>query len=92
VNGNLDGMMCWILSKTHVYRSILSTREDYCAWIGAQSTASVLLKARCNHVRSCTNPNIKVSIDRVRRLTIDALDWSKNVIRYMEQRKKGIQY
>jgi hypothetical protein len=47
--------MRWVLSETHAFKSVLSIREDYCAWIDARSTASVLLKAECNHVRACTN-------------------------------------
>jgi hypothetical protein len=35
VDGDLEGMIQWILSETRTYRSVLSTKEDYCAWIGA---------------------------------------------------------
>jgi hypothetical protein len=33
--GDLEGLMRWILSKTHAYKSVLLARENYCAWIGA---------------------------------------------------------
>jgi hypothetical protein len=41
--------MRWVLSETRAYKSVLSTREDYFARLGARST-SVLLKAGCNHL------------------------------------------
>jgi hypothetical protein len=63
VNGDLEGMMRWILSETRAYKSILSAREDYCAWIDARNTASVLLKARCNLVKTCTDPDFKISTE-----------------------------
>jgi hypothetical protein len=72
--------MRWVLSETRAFKSVLSAREDCCAWIGARSTASVLLKARCNHVRACTYPNFKVSADHVRRSTVEALEWSKKFL------------
>jgi hypothetical protein len=59
VDGDLEGMIQWILSETRTYRSVFSTKEDYCAWIGTRSTASILLKAGCSHVRSCTDPDFK---------------------------------
>jgi hypothetical protein len=37
----------------------------------------VLLKAGCNHVKVCTDPDFRVSTDHVRRSTIQASEWSK---------------
>jgi hypothetical protein len=34
-DGDLEGMMQWILSETRAYKGVLSTREDYYTWIGA---------------------------------------------------------
>jgi hypothetical protein len=79
-DGGLEGIMCWILSETHVYKDVLSTREDYCAWIGTRSTTSVLLKAGCNHVRTCMEPNFKVSTDNVQRSIVEASEWSKKLL------------
>lgn len=72
--------MRWILSEIRAYKEVLSTREDYCAWIGARSTASVLLKAGCHHVKACTEPNFKVSANSVRRSTAEASEWSKKFL------------
>jgi hypothetical protein len=44
-DGDLEGLMRWVLSETRAFKSVLSSREDYCPWIGARSTDSVLLKA-----------------------------------------------
>jgi hypothetical protein len=77
---DLEGLIRWVLNETRAFKGILSAREDYCAWIGARSTASVLLKARCKHVKTCTNPNFKVSVDDVRRSTVEALEWSKKFL------------
>jgi hypothetical protein len=76
--GDLEGLMRWLLNETRAFKSVLSAQEDYCAWIGAQSTASVFLKARCNHLMVWTDPNFRVSLDHIRRSTIEALKWSKN--------------
>jgi hypothetical protein len=34
-DGDTVGIMQWILTEIRAYKSILSTREDYYAWIGA---------------------------------------------------------
>lgn len=78
--GDLEGLMRWILSEIRAYKEVLSTREDYCAWIGARSTASVLLKAGCHHVKACTEPNFEVSANSVRRSTAEASEWSKKFL------------
>jgi hypothetical protein len=77
---NLEGMMCWILSETRAYKGVLSTRDDYYAWIGTRSTTSVLLKAGCNHVRTCTEPNFKVSANNVQSSIVEAPEWSKKLL------------
>jgi hypothetical protein len=45
---DLQGLMRWVLSETRAFKGVLSAREDYCAWIRARSTASVLLKSGAN--------------------------------------------
>jgi hypothetical protein len=79
--------MRWVLSETRAFKGVLSAQEDYCAWIGARSTASVLLKARCKHMRACTDLDFKVSADHVRRSTAKTLEWSKKVL--SETGKRG---
>jgi hypothetical protein len=69
--------MRWILSEIHAYKNILSTREDYYTWIGAQSTL-VLPKVGCGHMKICTDPDFKVSVDSVRRSTVEASQWGKS--------------
>jgi hypothetical protein len=57
--------MWWVLSETHAYKSVLSAREDYCAWICDQSTALVLLKVGCNHLKICIDHDFRVSADSI---------------------------
>jgi hypothetical protein len=45
-----------------------------------QSTASVLLKPRCNHVRTCTERDFKDSTDNVQRSVVKASEWSKKFL------------
>lgn len=71
-------MMRWVFSKICMYKRVLSTLEDYCTWIGAQSTALVLLKVNCQHVKACTDPDFEVSVDNVKRSAIDASEWGKS--------------
>lgn len=79
-DGDLEGMMRWILSETCAYKCVLSSWEDYCSWISTWSTDSILLRARCNHVRTCPHPDFRVSADNVRRSTIKASVWSKKFL------------
>jgi hypothetical protein len=72
--------MRWVLSETRAFKGVLSAREDYCAWTGTRSTDSFLLKAGCNHVRACTDPDFRVSTNHVRRSTVEASEWSKNFL------------
>ena len=74
---DLEGLMRWVLSETHEFKGVLSAREDYCAWIDARSTVSILLKVGYKHVKACTDPDFKVSADNVQRSTVEALEWSK---------------
>jgi hypothetical protein len=38
--------MRWVFSETRAYKRVLSAREDYCAWIGAQSAALVFAEGQ----------------------------------------------
>ncbi|KAL5647158.1 hypothetical protein ACJX0J_041513, partial [Zea mays] len=78
--GDLEGLMRWILSEIHAYKNVLSTREDYCAWIGARSTASILLKVGCQHIKACSEPDFEVSAENVRRLTAEASEWGRKFL------------
>jgi hypothetical protein len=72
--------MRWVLSETRAYKIVLSAQEYYCAWIGARSTASVLLKVGCNHLKVCTDPDFRVSADHVRISTNEASKWTKKFL------------
>jgi hypothetical protein len=79
-DGDLEGLMSWVLSETRAFKGVLSAQEDYCAWIDARSTTSVLLKTGCKHVSACTDLDFKISADHVRRSTAKTLEWSKKVL------------
>jgi hypothetical protein len=72
--------MRWVLNETCAFEGALLDQEDYCAWIGARSTASVLLKVGCNHVKACTDPDFRVSTDHVRKSIVEASEWSKKFL------------
>lgn len=72
--------MRWILSEIREYKGVPSTRKDYYTWIGARSTASILLKAGCHHVRACTEPGFEVSANTVRRSTVEASEWGNKFL------------
>lgn len=78
--GDLEGLMRWILSEIRAYKNVLSTREDYCAWIGTRSTASILLKAGCQHIKACSEPDFDVSAENVRRSTTEASEWGRKFL------------
>jgi hypothetical protein len=50
LDGDLEGLMCWVLSETRAYKSILSTREDCGAWILSHPVLEG--KPNANHVRA----------------------------------------
>jgi hypothetical protein len=79
-DGDLEGLMQWVLSENRAYKSFLSAREYYCAWIGARRTTLVLMKAGCIHLRTCTNPDSRVSADHVQRLTVEPSECSKKFL------------
>jgi phenylalanine-4-hydroxylase len=72
--------MRWILNEIQAYKIIISTQEDYCAWIAARSPAMVFLNAGCGHVKMCTDPNFDDFVDNVRRSTTKASKWAKKVL------------
>lgn len=82
----------WIHAKVGAFNGILSTRGDYCAWICARSTTSVLLKAGCSHLKACLDSDFNVPMENVKRSTIEASEWGKFSIRYMAKGWKGHHY
>jgi hypothetical protein len=80
IEGDIVGIMQWIFGEVVAFKNILSTRADYCAWIGTQSTASILLKAGCNHMKTCTDLDFEVSIENVWMSTAEASEWGKKFL------------
>jgi hypothetical protein len=80
IDGDIVGVMRWIHGEVGAFKVILSTQEDYCAWIGAQSTSLVLLRAGFGHLKTCLDPDFKVSIEHVKRSTVEASEWGKNFL------------
>jgi hypothetical protein len=39
-----------------------------------------MLKAVCDYVRDCTDPDFRVSADHVQRSNVEALEWSKKFL------------
>jgi hypothetical protein len=74
-DGDIVGIMKWIYGEVGAFKGIFSTREDYCAWIGARSTNSVLLKVSYGHLKTCLDPDFEVTMESVRRSTIEASEW-----------------
>lgn len=58
--------MEWIDGEVESFDKVLSTWDDYCAWIDARSTTSVLEKAGCEHVKTVERPNFKISFENVK--------------------------
>jgi hypothetical protein len=65
----------WVDGEVEAFGEILSTREDYCASIGARNTTSVLQKPGCNHVKTCCDPSFPLSLDGVRKPSVEASNW-----------------
>lgn len=89
MDGDIVGVMRWILGKVGAFKGILSTRENYCTWIGARRTDSVLLKAGCSHMNTCMNLDFKVSVENVKRSTVEALEWGKKFLSDMVKGQEG---
>jgi hypothetical protein len=61
-----------------LFGEVLSTREDYYAWIGARSVASMLEKVDCEHVKIIGKPDFKVSQDDVEKPSLKPPKWDTN--------------
>jgi hypothetical protein len=89
MDGDIVGVMRWILGKVGAFKGILSTREDYCTWIGAWRIASVLLKAGCSHIKTCMDLDFKVSVENVKKSTVEALEWGQKFLSDMVKGHEG---
>lgn len=78
VDGDATGVVKWINDKVEAFGEVLSTREDYCAWIGARSATSMLEKVDCEHVKIIGNPDFKVSQDDVKKPSLKPPKWDTN--------------
>lgn len=63
MHGDATRAMKWVDGEVEAFSGIVSTREDYCACIGAHSAASLLEKAGCKHVKTIGEPDFEVSLD-----------------------------
>jgi hypothetical protein len=75
VDGDTTGVVKWINDKVVAFGEVLSTREDYCAWIGARSAASMLEKVDCEHVKIIGKPDFKVFQDDVENPSLKPPKW-----------------
>jgi hypothetical protein len=71
-NRDMVEVLKWVDGEVEAFGEILSTREDYCAWIGARNTTSILQKPGCNHVKVCCDPSFPLSLDGVRKPSVEA--------------------
>jgi hypothetical protein len=80
VDGDIMGAMRWIYGEVGAFKGVLSTREDYCVWVGARSTASTLLGVGCEHMKACTCPNFKISFEKRKKVISKASEWRKKFL------------
>lgn len=72
VYGDAVRVVTWVDGEVEAFGKILSTREDYCAWIGIRSIASMLKKGCCDHVKVVGQLDFELSLEDVKRPLADA--------------------
>jgi hypothetical protein len=63
IRGDPEGIIEWISGEAEAFEEILSDRGDTCAFSGARGIATILEKARCDHVKAIAQAEAAFSID-----------------------------
>jgi hypothetical protein len=63
IRGDPEGPIDWISNEAEAFEEILSDRRDVCAFSGARGVATILEKARCEHVKILAQAKAAFSID-----------------------------
>lgn len=72
MDGDTNRAMKWVNGEVESFSGIVSTREDYCACIGAHSAASMLEKVGCKHVKTIGEPDFEVSLEDGKNPSLEA--------------------
>jgi hypothetical protein len=63
IRGDPEGVIEWISREAEAFEEILNDRGDICAFFGARGIATILEKARCDHVEAIAQAEAAFSID-----------------------------
>jgi hypothetical protein len=63
VRGDPEGPIEWISNEAEAFEEILSDCGDVCAFSGARGVATILEKARCEHVKILAQAEAAFSVD-----------------------------
>jgi hypothetical protein len=66
IRGDPEGVIDWISGEAEAFEEILSDRGDICAFTGARGIATILEKARCDHVKTAAQSEATFSTDDTR--------------------------
>jgi hypothetical protein len=72
IRGDPEGLIEWISGEAEAFEEILSNCGDICAFSGARGIASILEKARCNHVKAAAEAEVAFSIDDIKDPSVEA--------------------
>lgn len=53
--------------EIYAFDEVLSSRRDYCAFMGLRSTTSMLEKVRCTHLKYVGSLNFRLSIENIKK-------------------------
>jgi hypothetical protein len=63
IRGDPEGPIEWISNEAEAFEEILSDCGDVCAFSGARGVATILEKARCEHVKILAQAEAAFSVD-----------------------------
>lgn len=75
VRGDAAGAVKWIEGEVEAFDEVLTDRGDFCTCVGARGAVSLLEKADCDHVKSVTWPDFKVSMVDTKDPSTKAVCW-----------------
>jgi hypothetical protein len=62
IRGDPKGVIEWISGEAEAFEEILNDRGDICAFSGARGVATILEKARCEHVKAIAQAETAFSL------------------------------
>lgn len=88
--GDVVRAVDWSDEEVDAFDEVLYTKQDYCTFVGSQSTTSMLEKARCTHLKTIGHPNFGISLDDIKKPSTDVSNVIKRFFTLIWSKGEGI--